>query len=659
MPQGPFPKRAIHLDFHTMPEAYDVGADFDGEEFARTLKEAHVDYITAFARCNIGFAYYPTKIGTVHPSLKIDLFGQMVEACHKEGIRVAGYFNAGIDHEHALRHRDWCKINERGQVYDTEQMGHLFRNMCLNTEYRKHLLGMIDEVLASYPIDGLFLDCFDLSPCYGVECVEGMRAKGMDPCDDKQARDYCRTVTYSLLDEVEAHVRQADKDIYLCYNCISYKRQPTHMELEILPTAGWGYDYLPAIIRYTRTLGRPCFMMTGRFHKDWGDMGGIRTEHSLLFDCYNSIANGGTCSVGDHLHPRGKLNPEVYRLIESVYSKTKELDTWTDGAVPCTEIVVIDTNIQDVPEWLDTVNILPLTPNVQGAARMLSELKCQFDVSDGDTDLSKYKVIILPDTIQLSDDLGNKLQQCLAGGGTIISSAFAGLNAERTAFALDAYALSYEGPEPYDYSFVKALPSIGKDVPDMPITVYDPGIAMRAGEGTEVLARLHKPYFNVREWDWLHQNMYIPPDKDSGRPALACCNNVFHFSFPIFSGYFNHAVIPYKTLVRNCLEKALPTPIVRVQNMPSFGQVTVTQNTKGVMVHLLAYVPELRGKTPMIEEPISASKVGLRLRTNGKRAKRVYLAPSEEALDFVMEGGYVGVTIPQVNGYQLVVFELD
>lgn len=53
----PFPSRAIRLDFHTMPGAYDVGKDFDPDEFASTLQKAHVEYITVFARCNLGFAY--------------------------------------------------------------------------------------------------------------------------------------------------------------------------------------------------------------------------------------------------------------------------------------------------------------------------------------------------------------------------------------------------------------------------------------------------------------------------------------------------------------------------------------------------------------------------------------------------------------------------
>ena len=98
-----FPKRAIHLDFHTMPGIYDVGRDFNADDFAQTLAKAEVDYITVFARCNLGFAYYPTKIGTIHPGLKQkDLLGPMVSACHKRGIRVAAFHEKACQEANAV-----------------------------------------------------------------------------------------------------------------------------------------------------------------------------------------------------------------------------------------------------------------------------------------------------------------------------------------------------------------------------------------------------------------------------------------------------------------------------------------------------------------------------------------------------------------------------
>ena len=46
----------------------------------------------------------------MHPYLEFDMFGQMVEECNKVGIGVTAYFNAGLDHEMARKHREWTYI---------------------------------------------------------------------------------------------------------------------------------------------------------------------------------------------------------------------------------------------------------------------------------------------------------------------------------------------------------------------------------------------------------------------------------------------------------------------------------------------------------------------------------------------------------------------
>jgi hypothetical protein len=42
--------------------------------------------MTVFARCQHGFSYYPTKVGTKHPNLAVqDLMGAQIEALHGIG----------------------------------------------------------------------------------------------------------------------------------------------------------------------------------------------------------------------------------------------------------------------------------------------------------------------------------------------------------------------------------------------------------------------------------------------------------------------------------------------------------------------------------------------------------------------------------------------
>ena len=650
-----FPKRAMVFDFHTMHRVPDVGRDFNPAKFGQTLARANVDFAILSARCNRGFAYYPTRAGIAHPSLKTDLFGGMVKACRLHGIQVAAYFNAGIDHEHALRHRDWCKVDKEGRVYQFQNMGHFFRNPCLNTGYGDYLLKMIGEVLGRYAVDCLFLDCLDaLNPCYGLECVAGMQAMGLDILKEADAREYTRRMTYAYVDKVKrlAYSKRG-RNLRLFFNGLPFSIQPDHIEVEALPNIGWGYDYLPSAMRYVRTLGKPYFILTSRFQQDYGDFGGLCPEHSMRFDCLNAVANGGGGGVIDALHPRGALNPEVYRCIGRVFADLKALDPWTDGARAVTDMAIVDPAVSTARAGGGRDFAAP----VQGATRMLWELKHQFDIVAGDSDLARYQVAVLPDTVVVDRALKRTLKRFVARGGALIASGSSGLDQSQSAFALPDYPVRYNGPEPMNPSFFKVLPPMDKDMPDMLLAIYKAGIAMAPKKGAATLARLIKPYFNKGAWDGLHENMYMPPDRDCGRPALVRRGRIFHFSFPVFAGYFDHAAIPYRTLVRNCLAQVLPRPLVKVAGLPSFAQVTVTSKGQLRMVHVLAYVPELRGKAQVVEEPIRLSNVSVSLRNQGGQVQAVYLAPSREPLPFVETAGYVTVTLPDVNGYQMIVFE--
>ena len=103
-------KRAIHIDFHTMPGIDNFNEHWDAAAFAQRLEDAHVKYINMFAKCNIGFCYYPSKIGPVYPGMKGDMFGDLLRECHKRDIGVTAYFNIAIDQEACRTHPQWSKV---------------------------------------------------------------------------------------------------------------------------------------------------------------------------------------------------------------------------------------------------------------------------------------------------------------------------------------------------------------------------------------------------------------------------------------------------------------------------------------------------------------------------------------------------------------------
>ena len=95
----------------------------------------------------------------------------------------------------------------------------------------------------------------------------------------------------------------------------------THLELESLPTGGWGYDHFPKSAKYSQHLGLNYLGMTGKFHFSWGEFGGYKHPNALIYETALSIAMGAKCSIGDQLSPDGKMDMRTYEIIGQAYSE--------------------------------------------------------------------------------------------------------------------------------------------------------------------------------------------------------------------------------------------------------------------------------------------------------------------------------------------------
>jgi len=72
---------------------------------------------------------------------------------------------------------------------------------------------------------------------------------------------------------------------------------------------------------------------------------------------------------------------------------------------------------------------------------------------------------------------------------------------------------------------------------------------------------------------------------------------------------------------------------------------------------LLSYLPEMRGKTQMIEEGMELHNLKIWLRDERRPINRVYLAPENVELPFKTINGYTEVIVIESKGYSLIVFE--
>lgn len=658
--------RQIHLDFHTGPAIPGVAAAFDADEFADTLAKAHVNSVTAFARCHHGYLYYDSQVhaARIHPSLtNHNLLLEQIEACHRRGIRVPIYTTIQWDQYTADRHRDWLCIDENGREYGTPplQPG-FYRNLdVFHPGYRQFLRDHVKEMLETLPVDGFFFDICQVCPSTAAHWIEAMDHAGLDPADATQRTAFARRVMDEWQLELTALIRGYNSDCTIFYNSghVGPRHRPSaaaysHYELESLPSGGWGYLHFPQSMRYARTLGKACLGMTGKFHTSWGDFSSYKNEPALQFECFNMLALGAQCSVGDQLPPSGQLDPYTYELIGAVYAEVEAKEPWCVGTQPVSEIAVF------TPEaFLDRRSDFVAggerdQPAAMGAVRMLQELRLQFDLVDDHSDLSGYRLIILPDIIPVDDALAARLQGFIDAGGAILASYASGIAPGSRRMNLPALGVEVTGEAEFSPDFLVPGGLVDDGLWPTGYVMYRRALAVSPQAGTTVLAGTEVPYHN-RTWRTFCSHRHTPNSGQPGGPAIVANGRCIYFAHPVFSMYQDNAPSWCKQLVANAISLVMPAPVVEVDGPSTLLCALNDQPAESRQVlHLLHYVPERRCQEfDIIEDIIPLYNVAVRVRCEDA-PKSVRLVPSGEALAFEHDGTRASFVVPELYGHAMI-----
>jgi len=612
-------KRCVHLDFHTMPGIQNFATGICAEEIAECLQSAHVTYVNLFARCNIGFSYYPTKIGTVYPGLKRDLLGELIDACHDKGIGVSAYLNVGVNHEQMRRHSDWCRVNKDGSTIDENTSGNLFRTPCMHSDYVAYLLEEIQEIIEKKP-DGIFCDCLIPRRCYCDRCREKMRIDGVDIEDNGQVYRFA----FRRMEEVARKIRAiVPQTMRLFLNSYPYDRVAdccTQAELECLPTDTqiWGYDFFIRQAPYYRMFSKNRVYMTGRFVNSWGDYGGYRNKASIENDVFDALMYGFAPSIGDHMDPIHGLDKTLYRQIGEIFSKVKELEPYLEGAEPLTEAAIVRN-----PSDYNVGN----SPSVTGAAKMLSDMKLCFDIVNEDMPLDKYQLLILPESVSMTEKLKEKLG---VFPGAILSC---------------GKSLDTDGR----WNFITHVERDTNQDGFYPfgsrrVAMYSLGIKMQSDYS---VADYIEPYFN-RCFDGEHGYFYIPPGEKKGFSAIAKKGNIVHICFDIFRAYHEKDAEYLRETVWPLIEELLPEPLLTGNTLPVLFRATLMRGKTDILQIKSTY-PGLWGSTGKIPEHITIAE-GLKIGVKGEYTLARTI-PEGEILKTQIEGGRTWITLGKLTGY--------
>lgn len=659
--------RQVHLDFHTSGAIEGIGEQFDKNQFQEALRKGHVDSITVFSKCHHGYAYHPTKVHEMHPHLKFDLLSAQLEACEEIGVRAPVYISAGLDEKEAVRHPEWlARFTDESLTWVkdfTSEAG--FHLLCFNTGYLDLLLAQIKEVMEVYKPKGIFLDISSVHPCYCVNCRQDILNRRKDPRDIGAVMEQAELVYKKYGTLVEQTIHAYDPECTIFHNAghiIRGRRDiagyNTHLELESLPTGGWGYDHFPMSASYVMNLGMQYLGMTGKFHTTWGEFGGFKHPNALRYETGLSLAFGAKCSIGDQLHPSGKMDMDTYELIGQAYGEIEQKEAWCKGAVNLADIAILgDEAVNASVSNRDVVRYADV-----GANRIMLEGKYLYRFIDLQEDFSKFKLLILPDTIELTQELGDRLLTYLKEGGKVLATGRSGVKKSGDSFLLD-FGADFQGEGKYRPDYI--VPEHAFTSGMAPHVMYEQGYEIVLTTGTPEAYRKDS-YFN-RDVYHFCSHQHTPYNLEKKRAAAVSNGNTAYIGWDIFSDYAKYGSLHDKELIVGLIDKLLGEGKTISADLPDKGVATLTlQETECRYVnHLLFAHTSLRGNFTLqgeqkpievIEDIVPLHQVKVSVKTD-HQIKRVVLVPQQQELDFEERDGRISYVVPKVACHQMVSLE--
>lgn len=632
-------QRQIHLDFHTSPHIPDVGCEFDATEFARTMKRAHVNSVTVFAKCHHGMCYYPTTTGDSHPAIgQRDLLGEQIEALHREGIRAPIYTTVVWEENVAQRFPEWQQMTKDGRFAGWHGLGpdgkpgHVgtwkFNNF-LHPDYQDYFEAHVREICDRYgeAVDGFFFDILFFAPDAGwSEPSVRFREKHGLLADDPATFDRFQGAAQSAFAEKFTklvHGLQPQATIF--YNAQNdgnmdpavgpraRAESQTHCEIESLPSGFWGYHHFPRMARAQSTWGKPWLAMTGRFQKMWGDFGGLKPQAALEFECFRAQALGGGNSVGDQLPPRGTLDAGAYELIGNVYRQCAEAEAFYEGSDFVTPRVGI---------FSASYPGLDGGKSEEGAVLLCEQAHYDCAVLDSLDSLEDYSLLILPDTTVVDAGLVGKLRAFHERGGKLLLSHRGGFDANGD-WALDFLPLRFDGLTAKYPTFWRAKEELQSTLSTSDRVFYEAGMNIASRDGWRVLIDRVLPYFQ-RTAVTFSSHFQTPPLADAcEHPAAVAMEGAVYFADPLFQEYRQTGNLAVRQAWQKVVHDLIGPPTFG-EGLPCTAQVYPRRKGNALLLTLLHYVPVRNAiDIDIIAEPSTFAGETLRMAGNPSRVTDV------------------------------------
>lgn len=205
-------RRCYLIDHHSpQPPIVPLG-NMNIDEYADFFEAADIDSLMVYCKDHWGVTYYDSQVpgAQKHEGVQGDWIREKRSMCEEKEIEFVAYYCIEYDEGAARRFPQWRARQADGTPLIRDDLYAKWSVMCCQTGYREYALQQLEEIIANYHPDSLFLDIFGTSLCY---------------CDSCRAR-FLKEYGYALPESQEdIHAHKSDIVAFLDRNTEEFFRE--------------------------------------------------------------------------------------------------------------------------------------------------------------------------------------------------------------------------------------------------------------------------------------------------------------------------------------------------------------------------------------------------------------------------------------------------
>lgn len=427
-------------------------SQFEPRRYVDFLELANVSTAMVYANSHVGYCYWPTKVGHMHRGLKgRDILGEIIELCHKEGINVVVYYSLIFNNWAYEKNPSWRILGIDGKASRERPVPFGRYGVCCpnNPGYREFVLNQIEELCKNYNFEGIFFDMtfWPFSVCYCKSCQERFQKE--------VGKEIPKVINW---ENPEWVILQRKREEWLS----EFAKLTTNRVKSINPdisvehqfstcVADWslgvtseisnasdycGGDFYGGSLQesficklyYNLTNNQPFEFMTSRCI-DLRDHTTTKSEELLEAQVFLALSNGGAFLFIDAIDPIGTLNRKVYETMGRIYRKVKDYENYIGGEL-CQDVgIYFSFESKFDPKdngksVLESSHKQPHLDSALNAAKSLINSHIPFGVitKKNMKELSRYKLIILPNVLTMDQEEVEAFKNYVASGGNYMQA---------------------------------------------------------------------------------------------------------------------------------------------------------------------------------------------------------------------------------------------